>query len=330
MIIRQLRGIFRGLINPTGHKIAISYRPKSAPWGGGNQVVEQLVAYLREQGHKVAFHLEPGVTAILLIDPRPSDTTSFSVPDITAFKAAHPQVRCVHRINECDRRKGTKEMDEILRQANVVADHTVFISQWLKDYFVARWFDSARPHRVIGNGADDEVFFPDSAGGYSPGAVCKVVTHHWSDNWNKGFKVYEEVDRLIAAGELPDFALMVIGRWPKEMQWQAAALHPPTRGRHLARLLRQNHLYLTASLWEPCGMHHIEGAQCGLPLVYHTDGGGIVEFGQRYGVGFQDEVKAALLEARHRYGELRQQVLARAPSGLEMCAAYDAVLTGPE
>ena len=77
-------------------------------------------------------------------------------------------------------------------------------------------------------------------------------------------------------------------------------------------------------------MHHIEGAQCGLPLVYHTDGGGIVEFGQRYGVGFQDEVKAALLEARRRYGELRQQVLARAPSGLEMCAAYDAVLTGPE
>ena len=290
--------------------------------------MEQMVAHLRDRGHRVTFRLEPGVTAILLFDPRPADTTTFGVSEIRAFKAAHPQVSCVHRINVSDRHKNANEMDDILRRANVVADYTVFISHWLRDYFVARWFDPHRPHCVIQNGADPEVFYPDPTQGYRPGSRLKIVTHHWSDNWNKGFWVYQAVDRLIASGEIEDCAMMVIGRWPKEIRWQAAVTHPPTRGRALANLLRQNHVYLTASLWEACGMHHVEGAQCGLPLVYHEDGGGIVEFGQRYGLGFRDDVAGALRQARQQYAALRRQVLSQAPSGASMCAAYEAVLTG--
>jgi glycosyltransferase involved in cell wall biosynthesis len=328
MTLKHIPRFIKGLLKSSGHKIALSYKPKRSPWGGGNQVVEQLVAHLQDQRHRVTFRLEPGVTAILLVDPRPSDTTTFGVPEIRAFKAAHPEVFCVHRINECDLRKNTDEMDEILRQANVVADYTVFISHWLRDYFVARWFDPRWPHGVIQNGADPEMFYPDPAHGYRPGSRFKIVTHHWSDNWNKGFRVYQEVDRLIASGELGDCALMVIGRWPQEIKWQAAATHPPTRGRALAHLLRQNHVYLTASLWEPCGMHHVEGAQCGLPLVYHEDGGGIVEFGRRYGVSFRDDVAGALRQAQQQYATLHRQVLSQAPSGANMSAAYEAVLTG--
>ena len=69
-------------------------------------------------------------------------------------------------------------------------------------------------------------------------------------------------------------------------------------------------------------MHHVEGAQCGLPLVYHRDGGGVVEAGLRYGVGFDTDVKTALLEARERYGELRRKLLATMPSGDRMCLEY--------
>ena len=75
-------------------------------------------------------------------------------------------------------------------------------------------------------------------------------------------------------------------------------------------------------------MHHVEGAQCGLPLVYHEDGGGIVEFGQRYGVSFRDDVAGALRQAQQKYDTLHRQVLSQAPSGVSMCAAYEAVLTG--
>jgi hypothetical protein len=90
--------------------------------------------------------------------------------------------------------------------------------------------------------------------------------------------------------------------------------------------LRECHLYITGTRWEPCGMHHVEGAQCGLPLVYHEDGGGVVEAGLRYGIGFRENVAAALIAARDRYTELRGKVLSQIPSGDRMVLAYTDVL----
>lgn len=322
----SLRAFLKRRISPSGHKIAINMKPKSSPWGGGNQFVNQLATHLRRKGHLVVFRLERGVTCVLLVEPRPFQTTVFGVSEIRDFKLAHPAVLCVHRINECDLRKGTDHVDRLLREANETADFTIFISHWLKNYFVARWFDIGRPHAVIQNGADPRIFHPNLPSDHPGNGTFQLVTHHWSANWNKGFGVYKEVDRMIADGLLPGFGLTVIGRWPKQIRWREAVTHGPSRGKKLASLLRRNHAYLTASLWEPCGMHHIEGAQCGLPLVYHEDGGGIVEFGTRYGVGFRDDVRGALLRARDEYVTLRNKVLRLAPSGHTMCEEYERVL----
>ncbi len=284
--------------------------------------MEQFVLYIKKKGCKVTYRLEPDVTHILIVKSWPTDTTEFDIPEINKFKQRHPNVKCVHRINECDQRKGTDFVDGRLCRANEVADFTVFISDWLKDYFVSRWFDPNRPHKVIRNGADDKIFCPKINCSGIGGSNFGIITHHWSDNWMKGFKVYQEVDRMIAAGELAGFSLTVVGHWPKEIHWRSAKTYPPVYGKKLADLLRASHIYLTASLWEPCGMHHIEGAQCGLPLVYHEDGGGIVEFGRYYGIGFRDDVKKALQEARDNYAELKKKVINLAPSGREMCIEY--------
>ncbi|MEE9611613.1 MAG: hypothetical protein V3W19_10190 [Desulfatiglandales bacterium] len=307
-------------------KIAINMKPKASPWGGGNQFVKQFADHLKFRGHRVTYRLESDVTSILLVDPRPSDTIRFGVDEILEFKRKHPHIRCVHRINECDQRKGTDHVDELLHEANKIADFTVFISQWLRDYFIDRWFDPKRPHRVIHNGADSKIFYPREDPHYSSGDTFRIVTHHWSYNWMKGFHVYQEVDRMIADGELDGFALLVIGRWPKEIRWRSATTNPPNQGKKLADLLQKNHLYLTASLWEPCGMHHVEGAQCGLPVLYHEDGGGIVEMGKRYGIGFRHDIKRAILEARDIYPHLREKVLKWAPSGADMCSQYEAII----
>jgi hypothetical protein len=148
------------------------------------------------------------------------------------------------------------------------------------------------------------------------------VTHHWSDNPLKGFDIYESVDRMISQGRLPGFVLRVIGRWPKSIQWKSAELFGPMTGRRLADHLRECHIYLTASRWEPCGMHHVEGAQCGLPLVYHEDGGGIVEAGKKYGVGYRDDPSVALREVAARLPEFRKRVFQQMPSGDRMVMEY--------
>lgn len=313
-----------GRCSKNGLCVAFNMEPVSGPWGGSSAFVHQFGAHLKRRGFSVRYDLCDGVDLIVLVDPREDNRfKKFGPKAIEAYRQSHPGVRVLHRINECDQRKGTDFMDRMLADANRLADYTVFISAWLRDYHAARWFDPSKPHGPVYNGADPSVFHPYGSAAFDPSQPMRVVTHHWSANELKGFDVYRQVDELIASGQLPGFELRVIGRWPADLAWKSARTFPPAHGADLARQLRECHLYLTASRWEPCGMHHVEGAQCGLPLVYHEDGGGIVEAGLRYGVGFKDNVKKALLDARERYAALRTAVLAKMPDGDQMCLEYE-------
>ena len=67
-------------------------------------------------------------------------------------------------------------------------------------------------------------------------------------------------------------------------------------------------------------MHHVEGIQCGLPVIYHRDGGGIVELARRYGVEYSDDLASAIETMRSAYESHRRTVLSDPPtSGDEMC-----------
>lgn len=313
----------RPLFNASVATVAINMYPTFGSWGGSSVFVHQFVATLRRCGFRAVFDLRKGVDIIFMIDPRDDlQNKAFGLDDIKRYRGHHPSVKIIHRINECDKRKNTTFMDDLLRRANDIADHTVFISEWLKEYFIARWFDPTRAHTVIYNGADPAVFHPVGSVKYKQDETLRVVTHHWSDNPMKGFPVYEKLDRLIADGGLEGFEFWVIGRWPENIKWRSAKTFPPASGKKLASLLRQCHLYITASLWEPCGMHHVEGAQCGLPLIYYVDGGGIVESGEKYGMVYRDNLKEVLLEAREEYPFLRQKVLQNMPNGDLMSFEY--------
>lgn len=312
--------IFRKSSKPV---IAISMAPNRSPWGGASPFVWQLDSTMRRQGWKVQYSLSPVPDLVFVIDPRMDHPKKkFGLEELRRFRKAHPRVPIVHRINECDQRKGTDFMDELLRQTSELADYTVFIAEWLRDYFAAKWFDLSRPHCCIYNGADPAVYHPFDSAVARRGEPLTIVTHHWSDNPMKGFDIYEMVDHLIADGKLPGFRLRVIGRWPKGMKWRSAELFGPMTGHPLARRLRECHIYLTASRWEPCGMHHVEGAQCGLPLVYHEDGGGIVEAGEKYGIGYRGDPSEAIREVAARLPEFRRKVFANMPSGDRMAMDY--------
>lgn len=298
-------------------------KPVKGPWGGSNVFVWQFANALKQHGFQVRFDLEQNVDVILIIDPRVDLLSkAFGMQEIIAYKKKNPDVKIIHRINECDQRKNTNFMDDLLREANSFADYTVFISEWLRDYFVKSWFDPQLAHSVIYNGADASVFHPVGGSVFRENQPLRIVTHHWADNPMKGFPVYEILDRMIADGDIKNAELWIIGRWPLNIEWQSAKLFPPASGHKLADLLRQCHLYITASLWEPCGMHHVEGAQCGLPLLAHADGGGIVEAAAKYGYVFRDDLKECIQSARCNYRHLRERVFANIPSGIAMACGY--------
>ncbi len=302
--------------------VALNLRPRKGSWGGANQWAGQLTAYLRFCGMEVRHDLRRPVDAIVMTHTGLSDGVSFRWRDVQEFKRRHPSVPCVHRINDNDIRKGTQAMDDALAEAGQVADHTVFVSAWLRDYHAGKWFDRSKSHSVILPGADPGVFHP--LGNRTPreGEPLRIVTHHWSDHWAKGFDIYQEIDALIAGGRLPGFELWVIGRWPSTIDWQSARLFPPASGPALANLLRQGHIYISASRHEPGAMHPVEGLQCGLPLLYHKDSGGTVALGEQYGVLIGDDLAASILEAKKRHPELRGRLLAEPPSGDLMCLEY--------
>lgn len=297
--------------------------PTWSPWGGASPFVWQLAALLKSRGWRIQYALDPVPDVVLVMDPRMDHPKKkFGLEELKRFRATHPGVPILHRVNECDQRKRTNDIDELLRQTNGLADHTVFIAEWLRDYFATRWFDLSKPHSCIYNGADPAVYHPFGSALPKEGDAVRIVTHHWSDNALKGFDIYEKVDHLIADGKLPGFELRVIGRWPKSIKWRSAELIGPMNGKPLARKLRECHIYLTASRWEPCGMHHVEGAQCGLPLVYHEDGGGIVEAGRKYGIGFRDDPAGALKQMASSLPEFRKKLLSAMPSGDRMAMDY--------
>ena len=67
-------------------------------------------------------------------------------------------------------------------------------------------------------------------------------------------------------------------------------------------------------------MHHVEGIQCGLPVIYHRQGGGIVEHAQRYGLEYTEDLGSVIENMRSQYADYRRKVLQSAPaSGDDMC-----------
>ena len=89
----------------------------------------------------------------------------------------------------------------------------------------------------------------------------------------EGFDVYKELDNLLITEEWQSkFEFTYIGNLPKGFTFKKAKHLMPMSGIKLGKELSKHHLYLSASINEPAGMHHIEGALCGLPIIYRESG----------------------------------------------------------
>lgn len=308
--------------------VAINLRPRSGSWGGANQWVAQMVRWLEFTGYAVRFDLKQKPDCVLLTHTGLATATEFDFAAVEKLRKNKGFVPCLHRINDNDIRKETSEMDAYLARSSGVADHTVFVSGWLRDYHAGKWFDVSRAHSVIHPGADPRYFHPIGNQAPKDKEKTRLVTHHWSNHWKKGFDVYQEIDRLLAGPLGEKFELWVIGRWPEEIQWQQARTLRAASGAELASLLRQCHGYVSASRFEPGAMHVVEGLQCGLPLIYHPDTGGTVEWGKSFGVEIGSDLAGALENFAGQRADLRKKLLATPPSGAVMASEYGQLIQG--
>lgn len=309
-------------------KISINAKIMPESYGGGNQFVQALVEYLNRRGHTVTFTLgKSDIDLILMIHPsRNLRIINFDINEIRSYLFYHPNTLLVHRVNTCDERRGYGNENELILEANQTAHHTVFISSFLRDLYIRNGFDPEHPHSVILNGADAKVFTPEGRSAWKQNEKLKIVTHHWSNAYTKGFDIYERLDLLLGAKPFSDlFEFTFIGNIPKGLQFKHTNTIEPVAGIELAQALKQNHIYLTASRNEPAGMHHIEGMRCGLPVLF-LNSGAFPEYCTPYGIEFNlINFEQKLLEMQERYPQLCQKVLDCPYTGDWMAAKYEAL-----
>ncbi|MCX8043098.1 MAG: hypothetical protein N3B18_03120 [Desulfobacterota bacterium] len=307
-------------------KVSIGMRLQPGPWGGGNQFGHALASYLRKKHVEVCFDLnDRNIDIILLAEPRRElRISAYNDHDIVKYllkTRSHALV--VHRVNECDERKGTSTVNARLRRAARCADHTVFVSEWLRDLHLKQGFP-CREHSVIRNGSDTTVFSPDGYRPWNGTEPLRLVTHHWSSHPMKGFALYKRIDDLLEQGRMGGaISYTYIGNLPEGFSFRRARYLPPLSGHALAAELRRHHVYVTASVNEP-GPHHVnEAACCGLPLLY-LKSGAVLEYCDGFGIAFteanfEDKLKEMML-SYHTF-------VARMPNfpltANAMCAQYE-------
>ena len=252
-------------------KISIGTRIKDGPWGGGNLFAINLKNYLISKNHTVFTDLkDPDIDIILITEPRKtSESSSYTHLDVQNYlNYVNPNTLVAHRLNECDERKNTNFVNKYLIEANKISDYSIFVSSWLKDLYENQGINKSN-NNVIMAGADKNIFNNLNIMPWKKEEKLRIVTHHWGANWNKGFDIYSELDNMLGSSKYKErIEFNYIGNLPKNFTFKNSNHIEPMSGKDLADCIKTNHLYLTASKNEPSGNHHIEGLQCGLPILF--------------------------------------------------------------
>ncbi len=266
-------------------RILFTMRPQEGSCGGGMFFLKNMVKYLDENGHEVVYDFSKKIDLIFIMDPRRNRTNHIPIEMIERYKSEYPDVKIIHRVNEPDiKRPRPIGIEPLLIRTMRIADVIVFVSKWLMEYFVGK-YDLKLNTKYVINGCDSDVFYPSKT--VPKNDKLRIVTHHWSNNIMKGFRVYNFIDNLIGEGKL-DIEFIYIGRYIDGYIPKNIKLIPPTTGKELADILRDCDIYLTATQNEPGAMHYVEGLSCGLPVLYAKGGGGVNEVCSKYGFEFDN------------------------------------------
>lgn len=241
-------------------------------WGGGNLWVKAAYEELKSLGHEICAPRDPRATPdVVFLAGLDSDQGTISFEQAVMYKMySRPDAKLILRVNENDARKATKGVDDLWVHASKFVDGTVFVSNWLMDYFQERGW-SCPNNTVIYNGVDRSVFKPAPA---LENGKRNIVAHHWSDNYMKGFDIYEKIDEFV--GQHPDFTFTYIGR--ARGKFRNTKVVGPLHGQELGDELGKYDVYVSASRFDPGPNHILEALACDLPTFVHKDGGGCVEF----------------------------------------------------
>lgn len=293
-------------------KVCINIKQDPGPAGGGVIFARDLEDFLVQKQVDVVHSLhDDDIDIILQINPFPflMKTAVFSYIDAYIYKLNHPRTVIIQGIHECDERKGTSYMNDLLVRACSYADDIVYVASWLKPLLENQGLNPNTPYCVILHGSSRKYFNAYGRTKWDRKRPLKIVTHHWGAHMLKGHDVYQRLDQLLGTPTFRErFMFTFIGHYPAHLTYTHTRILPPLPRPELAHELKQHDVYITASRNEPAGLHHIEGALCGLPLLY-LNSGALKEYCQGFGLEFTTETfEEKLLELYYHYEEYAEKM----------------------
>jgi hypothetical protein len=250
-------------------KIFINFCCKNIAYGGGNQFVIKLVEYIKNiPNFKITFDLEDNIDVYLIIDlrrDRKSEFKKYMLDEIYQHKLK-TKGKIIMRINDCDLTRTKKEIENLLLENLDHIDSIVFNSSFIKEYYCDTYAKVNKKNKqIIYNKCDKNIFFPKNKI-LDKNKKIKIVTHHWSDNINKGYEIYNKLDKYCKLTDKLEFVF--IGRKFNDEFIEHPIINGPYKGNDLADMLRDCDIYITASIYDSCPMHVLEGISCGLPILF--------------------------------------------------------------
>lgn len=234
------------------------------PYGGGNQFMMALRKALKHQDVRVVVNRMSED-----VDVHLCNSAWF---DVSLFRKAiqKRRIRVLHRIDgPISLYRGTNagEDDQVYALNREFSSATIYQSGWCFQRSLALGYEPVRP-LVIHNGVNSKIFYPSSRLTVKPKRKIRLVATAWSDNPRKGKSIYQWLDEHL---DFDRFALTFVGRI--DAAFRNIQHIPPQTSQNLARILREQDIYLTASENDPCSNALLEALACGLPALYFESGG---------------------------------------------------------
>jgi glycosyltransferase involved in cell wall biosynthesis len=157
---------------------------------------------------------------------------------------------------------------------------------------------------IIHNAVDPALFNTKGRVPFNRERKIRLISTSWSDNPRKGGPIYTWLDEHL---DWKRFDYTFVGNASTKL---TRIRHvPPVPSPHLAQMLKEHDIYITASRNDPCSNALIEALSCGLPALY-LDSGGHSELVGYGGLPFQStEDLLPQLEVLVEYYEMFQNLI---------------------
>lgn len=278
-------------------KINILFKMTDNPTGGGNQFLKNLKKWLIIHGY--------------YSNVEDADVIIFNshqyIEEIVKLKKKYVNKLFIHRVAgpiKIQTYRGDRR-DSIVHVANkYLADATVFQSNFSMKENIKWNMPRNKFEKIISNAADVDIFHSIEKKGLGVPGKIRLVATSWSNNMNKGFPIYEYLDRNL---DFDKYEMTFIGNSP--IEFHNINVISPLDSWHLAEELRQRDIYITASKNEACSNALIEALSCGLPAVCLNSGSN-PEILKKGGLLFNgtEELCKTIDEVAEHYDEYRNKI----------------------